>query len=423
MEIKKKVLLLSSEENVTAILRKLLRGSSTAEAESGRAPVAILLGCSARISKNDLDAARSAAFRGGGLPVILFTTESSEQLAIAALRAGITDYFRMPASAPEFDRDLELSIPGKSADGPLERIIGSSQTIQELKSYLLRVAGCSSHVLITGETGCGKELAAELVHAHSMRSAKPLVVVNCAAIPDTLLESELFGFDRGAFTGAHAAQDGKLRLADRGTVFLDEIGDLSPYGQAKLLRVIESGEIQRLGGRKAESIDVRVVAATNRDLETDPGFRKDLFFRLNVAHVHLPPLRERKDDILPIAEHFRKHFDQKFGRCTTGFTASASELMVRHAWPGNVRELRNVIEAGFIELAFDASEVELPAQFRKALDKHQGHSPCELEEILLALSETQWNKSKAAERLQWSRMTLYRKIAQYKIHRARAAAV
>ena len=191
--------------------------------------------------------------------------------------------------------------------------------------------------------------------------------------------------------------------------------------QAKLLRAIESGEIQRLGGRKAQRVDIRVIAATNRDLELDSHFRKDLFFRLNVAQIHLPPLRERKEDILAIAEMFRKEFDRKFARHTTGFTSSARELMLAHAWPGNIRELRNVIESAFIDLARDAFEIAMPTQFSKAVEASRGESRAELERILLTLSETHWNKSRAAERLHWSRMTLYRKMAHYQIRSAAGA--
>ncbi len=275
-----------------------------------------------------------------------------------------------------------------------------------------------SNVLITGETGTGKELAADLIHRRSSRAGKPFVAINCAAIPDSLLESELFGFERGAFTGAHTAQEGKLKLADGGTVFLDEIGDLSPYAQAKILRAIETGEIQRLGGRQARQIDVRVIAATNRNLESDSTFRRDLYFRLNVARIHLPPLRERKEDILPLAEAFRIEFDRKFGCVSRSFVSRARELMLAHNWPGNVRELRNIIEAAFIDPGPNAEgDVDLPSQFRKAV---QGSSGGELERILLALSQTEWNRGLAAKELNWSRMTLYRKMSRYGITRASA---
>jgi transcriptional regulator with PAS, ATPase and Fis domain len=247
------------------------------------------------------------------------------------------------------------------------------------------------------------------------------VCINCAAIPDTLLESELFGYERGAFTGAHVSQDGKLKLADGGTLFLDEIGDMSPYAQAKVLRVIESREIQRLGSHKSQPIDFRLIAATNRDLDSvaqEDKFRRDLFFRLNVARVHLPPLRERKEDILVVAHFFRRENNRKFARDTTGFAARAGQMLIGHAWPGNVRELKNVVEAAFINLEPEARLVELPALFGETVRRKEEIGAGELGRILTALAETHWNKSQAAEKLQWSRMTLYRKMTRYRISKS-----
>ena len=220
----------------------------------------------------------------------------------------------------------------------------------------------------------------------------------------------MFGYEKGAFTGAHFAQQGKLQLADGGTVFLDEIGDLSSSAQAKVLRLLETGEIQRLGASQSQRIDVRFLSATNRDLESDPSFRRDLYFRLNVARVHLPPLRERSHDVLLLADYFRQHFDLKFGYRTTSFTEEAKGYLLRHQWPGNVRELRNLVEAAFIEPGPDGSgALELPARFRQTC----GAPDDERTRILAALTVTHWNRSRAAEQLQWSRMTLYRKMAQH----------
>jgi DNA-binding NtrC family response regulator len=418
MSRKQKILVLAQEQETRTILLRLVAESGIAEADFEGPPGVILFACGARIPKGELKTAQRIA--NGKIPIILITSCGSEELAIEALRCGFSNYLRLPLTAADLSEALRnaLPLPEEPFDGAMEQMIGNSQIIRNLKSYLLKAASCSSNVLITGETGCGKEITAELIHRYSPRRDKPFVAINCAAIPDSLFESELFGFERGSFTGAQAAQDGKLKLADGGTVFLDEIGDLSSYAQAKLLRAIESGEIQRLGGRKPQVIDIRVVAATNRELEHDPNFRKDLFFRLNVARIHLPPLRDRKEDIFNLAESFRAEFDRKFGRRTTGFTSQARELMMTHDWPGNVRELRNVIEAAFIDLAWNALEIELPPPFRKALETAAGVGSGERERILLALSETQWNKSRAAERLHWSRMTLYRKLAQHKISKA-----
>ena len=290
-----------------------------------------------------------------------------------------------------------------------------------IRSYLQRVAQTASNVLITGETGTGKELIAELIHKNSARAAKPMVCINCAAIPDTLLESELFGYERGAFTGAHASQDGKLKMADGSTLFLDEIGDMSAYAQAKMLRVLESKQIQRLGSMKAQQIDFRLIAATNRELDSlakDDGFRRDLFFRLNVARIHLPPLRERKEDILPLADFFRREYNRKFRMETASFTSQAEQALLSHDWPGNVRELKNTIEAAFINMEPEATQVSMPTLFCQVLDRKEEAGVGEVERILLALSQTRWNRSKAAEKLHWSRMTLYRKMARYQISSA-----
>jgi DNA-binding NtrC family response regulator len=414
MKIRPRILVLSEDRAIRATLLRLVADADVDEVRLHGDPAVILIGCGARLCASDLASARAVSQVGRNVPIVLVTSQSSEELAIEALRAGITNYLRLPLTPAELAQELE-SIAGVAPPGRhMDRMIGVSQALEEVRRYLYRAASCASNVLITGETGTGKELAADLIHRHSPRAARPLITVNCAALPDNLIESELFGFERGAFTGAHAAQDGKFKLADGGTVFLDEVGDLSAWAQAKVLRAIETGEIQRLGGRKPQRVDVRIIAATNRDLETDGGFRKDLYFRLNVARVELPPLRQRKDDILPLAEAFRGEFDKKFGCRTKAFTAGARQLLLAHRWPGNVRELRNIVEAAFIDPGPDAaSEIEMPPRFREAL--RGAATEGELERILLALSRTQWNKSRAADELHWSRMTLYRKMARHKI--------
>ena len=206
-----------------------------------------------------------------------------------------------------------------------------------VKAYLRKLAVVDSHVLITGETGTGKELTAQYIHQHSARYSKPFIAINCAAIPDGLLESELFGYEKGAFTGAHTAYAGKLKLADGGTVFLDEIGDMSPYTQAKILRVIESKEVYPLGAKRSVPLDIRVIAATNCDLENlvaKKDFRQDLYFRLNVARVKLPPLRDRKEDIECLVTYYLQVFNEQFGRKISGFTEEALGITasLRLAW-------------------------------------------------------------------------------------------
>ncbi len=298
-------------------------------------------------------------------------------------------------------------------------IVGNSLEIWKLKTYLRKVAATDSHVLITGETGTGKELAAQYIHQHSPRGTKPLVTINCAALPDGLLESELFGYDRGAFTGAVASYAGKLKLAEGGTVFFDEIGEMSPYAQAKILRVIESKEVYPLGGRHSIPVNVRIIAATNRNLDGKTGnygFRQDLYFRLNVARIKLPPLRDRREDIPLLIDHFVDQFRVKSGRNIAGFTDEAMEMLKRSDWPGNVRELMNLIERIFIDPPAEKIDVSDLADTMQSTQAHpRAGGPEERELLLYTLSQTNWNKSQAAERLQWSRMTLYRKIAKYHI--------
>jgi DNA-binding NtrC family response regulator len=396
-----------------------LRSSGLVDLDHDRPPDFICLACSGSLCAQDIDAARKVS-GGKPVPIVLMTSKGSEDLAVQALRYGVREYLRMPFSRHELEAVIAFLQPPARTQGLIEgeRMVGRSLAVQGIKAYIERLARTSSNVLITGETGTGKELIAELIHQNSPRAHRPLVCINCAAIPDTLLESELFGYERGAFTGADVARDGKLKFADGGTLFLDEIGDMSPYAQAKLLRVIEGREVYRLGGHKAQPVDFRLVAATNRDLDS-PGmedkFRRDLFFRVNVARIHLPPLRERKEDILAVADCFRKENNRKFGRETSGFTAAAEQTLLAHDWPGNIRELKNVIEAAFINLSPESTAVELPALFREPIGRKNEIGVPELDRILGALSETHWNKSQAAEKLHWSRMTLYRKMLRYRI--------
>jgi len=280
-------------------------------------------------------------------PVIVVAAEGSESLAVAALRSGASDYLVHPIS----DTALSSAVARQQASNPLLLVgetdlidggimVGDSAAMQSIQGDIRSIASCDSNVLITGETGTGKELVASLIHRNSRRSAKPLVCINCAAIPDTLLESELFGYERGAFTGAATTYQGKLKAADGGTVFFDEIGDLSPFAQAKLLRLIETKEVQRLGGSKTHRVDIRIVAATHRDLDSmavEDRFRRDLYFRLNVARIHIPALRDRRPDIALIAKHTVESLNRKLGVDVQGFDEETLWHLVRYEWPGNVR--------------------------------------------------------------------------------------
>ena len=371
-----------------------------------------------RDSVNKLDAIKSLRNKGVHAPCIVITNESSEDLAVAALRSGANDYVK---SIDELAAALER-LPAKANDLNNEPIVGSHNATQAVRRYLDRAAITTSTVLITGETGTGKELAASYIHQNSYRRDNAFVSVNCAAMPDTLLESELFGYERGAFTGADGARDGKWKQADGGTLFLDEIGEMSPSAQAKILRVLDNREVCRLGGSKTQRVDVRVVAATNQEIEKlveEKKFRADLYFRLNVARLHLPPLRERRSDIPLLVSHYVHQMNMKFRRKITGFDNEAMDKLNRYDWPGNVRELKNLVEAAFIELPEDCLDLAaLPMAIRARLAAMRDMPVEERQQLLGALVKTDWNVSQAAAQLQLSRMTLYRKMAKYHIVRS-----
>lgn len=413
------VRVISEAIDVRGRLLLLLREMEDVQASEVGIPDLVCIGCDRQLSLRDLQRARKSSY-GIKVPIVLVAWNGSEELAITALRYGIDDYIRGVNARAELPRLLlSLSqVHPQASIASCELLVGESAFIRGARDYIHRVAQTSSNVLVTGETGTGKDLVAKLIHRNSSRADKALVCINCAAIPDALLESELFGAERGAYTGAEATHDGELKAADGGTAFLDEIGDMSPYAQAKILRVIETHEVHRLGGGRSQHVDFRVVAATNRNLEVlsqEGQFRRDLFFRLNVARIHLPPLRDRPEDLLPLAHHFREEFNRSFGRKTQGFTPRSEQAIVNYSWPGNVRELRNLIEASFITLDPDSEEVDMPNFFCSAVEGENLPDPSEVDRILRALSESGWNKSKAADLLNWSRMTLYRKMDRYGI--------
>lgn len=351
---------------------------------------------------------------------------SSEDLVIAALHAGAQRYVKEPWTAPMLQSAVAVLLPVGAGGAAVadrlvggERLLGRSLAMRQLRTRLARVAPASSNVLILGETGTGKELVAELIHLNGVRSAKPFVCINTAAIPDALLENELFGHERGAFTGATTTQGGKLAAAHGGTVFLDEIGDVSLAIQAKLLRAIENKSIYRLGGTRSVQLDFRIIAATNGDLEraTSEGrFRKDLYYRLNVVRVELPPLRDRVDDIPLLIGHYLLRFNRELGRLVRGLSPRAMETLCAYHWPGNVRELRNVVEALLVNLAPETTGVvDVPPEVMRRLAFAVGAPTSERERLLSALAATNWNKTKAATQLHISRMTLYRKMHQHSV--------
>ncbi len=306
-------------------------------------------------------------------------------------------------------------------------LIGESPALKVIESQIRRVAPTHATVLIRGESGSGKELVARAIHMTSPRHAGPFVCLNCAAITESLLESELFGHEKGAFTGATEKMIGKFEAADQGTIFLDEIGEMPPSTQSKFLRVLEGHQFERLGGNNKIQVDVRVVAATNRALEEavrSGDFRKDLFYRLQVVEVRVPPLRERPTDIPLLAEHFRKRFVDEIGRKVKGFTKAALDKLQQHNWPGNVRELRNVIERAVALSGGD--ELDAPDIWISSIDVGGSgkfpamFTPMSLEEmekrqIFATLNHTDWNKSRTAEILGIERSTLDRKIKAYEL--------
>jgi len=291
--------------------------------------------------------------------------------------------------------------------------------MSHLRNYIPKVARSDAHVLITGATGTGKERVAAAIHGTSPRRSQPFLCVNCAAIPDALFESEFFGFEQGAFTGAHEAYQGKLRIASGGTIFLDEIGEMTMSAQAKILRVLESREVFPLGGRRVSTVNVRFVAATNQDLEplvAERKFRQDLFYRLNVARLHLPALKDRKEDIPDLLTHFLQQFNQRYQLRIEGATGELLDCLLSYEWPGNVRELRNLVEAVFIDppdrwISLD----DLPDYFRRIFSRYRVDTLPERDRLVSILEQTNWNKKKAAREMNWSRMTLYRKISKYRL--------
>ena len=318
-------------------------------------------------------------------------------------------------------------------------IIGGSPKMQEVFDLVKKVADCDSTVLITGETGTGKGLVAKAIHQYSNRKNKPFISINCGAIPESLLESELFGHVRGAFTGATVSKSGKFELANGGTIFLDEIGDMSPDLQVKVLKVLEEGEFEQVGGATTLKVNVRVVAATHRDLPEEVkngNFREDLFYRLYVIPIGLPALRDRRSDIPYLASYFMQMSNQKNNRKINGISDGAMQVMLNYSWPGNVRELRNVLERLVVLIGSGKiSANDLPKELNAANGYASpqaieisddgiclNHAVTEFEKdlILQSLEKTKWVKNKAAKLLQLNRTTLVEKIKRHRIQQSSA---
>ncbi|MFV8987759.1 sigma 54-interacting transcriptional regulator [Serratia fonticola] len=368
------------------------------------------------------------------IPILIMTAYSNVESAVEAIKAGAYDYLTKPLDFDTLQLTLARALEHtslKSENQDLKQrlrfdqqnFIGRSEPMRKLLEMIAMIAPSEATVLISGESGTGKELIARAVHANSLRKERPLVSINCAALSESLLESELFGHEKGAFTGADRRREGRFMEADQGTLFLDEIGEVSPLMQAKLLRAIQEREIQRVGSNQTLSVDVRLIAATNRDLLADVEagrFRQDLYYRLNVVTVDSPPLRARSEDIPLLAMHFLAKFAERNRKPVKGFTPLAMDMLLKYPWPGNVRELENSVERGVILLSGDfISEKELPLSISQCVDVQpdrqcgQAIQPLEQVEkqaILAALEQTAGNKTEAAKQLGITRKTLLAKL-------------
>ncbi len=411
-----------------------------------------------------LDFIRQVHPQRSHLPIILMTADGTVELAIEATKSGAFDYLLKPFNPPTFFETIEKALQASrfmfkkvsigetlasaSTSGPV--MLGRCRSMQEIYKEIGRVAALPVTVLIRGETGTGKELIARAIYQHSDRSSKPFIAVNCAAIPETLLEAELFGAEKGAYTGAHARRIGRFEQANGGTIFLDEVGEISLSTQAKLLRVLQERKVQRIGGNEEISIDVRLIAATNRNLEKaieERHFREDLFYRLSVMALRVPTLRDRKEDIPQIARHFLKRYAHEFGIDSPSISDEAIEFLKNHPWPGNIRQLENTIRKALLEarsftvqpyhlhIPSDETVIEISPQpkekkshswieklLNESLDKPEGSlyqeviAAVEKELFHKVLEKLNGNQAKASRLLGISRLTLRQKLIQYQIH-------
>ena len=384
-----------------------------------------------------------------GVPVIIITGRGSDERVVQAIESGAFWYIEKPLKPPVLkslldrlvamlrDQRAVASLTRELRDaGKLGSLVGASKPMQEVMHQIEMAAPSTASVLITGETGSGKEMAARTIHQLSPRAERPFVAINCSAIPESLMESEIFGHERGAFTGAAERRIGCFELADGGTLLLDEIGEMPAPTQAKLLRVLEDRKVRRLGSKNETPVDVRVLAATNKDPEKAVAsgvLRQDLYFRLNVFHINLPPLREHKDDIPLLVEHILRDVNAKHGKHVRGVGAEVMDIFMSHTWPGNIRELRNVLERASIMCEKDLiSRSALPEEFGRNTAKGPSDlaaikfpvgttvDAMERELILQTLAATGNNKTRAADLLGISLKTLHNKLKEYGTERAEA---
>lgn len=394
MSSKKRVLVVDDELNIRRILQASFdkNGWVALTAESGEEALAILNREEVDCVLTDVtmpglsgyDLQKQVADKYPNLPVVIMTAYGTIPQAIEAIRSGAFEFVTKPFDLDSVKKVVQSTLEGDSAKAKKssrkkqtsgsasKAFIAESPAMKEILEMVEQVADSRATVLVTGESGTGKEVIARLIHTHSNRNENPFVAISCAALPETLLESELFGHEKGAFTGADSAKAGRFELADTGTFFLDEVGDIPMPIQIKLLRVLQEREFERLGATKPTRVDVRLVTATNRDLQeaVDDGlFRLDLLYRLQVVEIHLPPLRERKEDINPLCEHFLAKYSEENGRSLATVSREALDVLENYPWPGNVRELENTMERATVMAKADEVEMlvkHLPSKMRTA---------------------------------------------------------
>jgi two-component system response regulator AtoC len=452
------ILVVDDELNMRLVLKTLLNkeGYEVATASDGLEALKVLKSGDVNVVVTDLKMPR---LDGMGLldrviheypatPVIIITAHGTVATAVDALKKGAFDYITKPFEQDELKRVIHKAIKTRQLNedelvfspDEVDRqgIVGSSEAMQRIYDAIKKVAPAATTVLITGETGTGKELIANAIHRNSPRKNNPFIKINCAAIAENLMESELFGYEKGAFTGAVSTKPGRFELADKGTLFLDEVGELPREMQVKLLRVIQDQEFERVGGLRTIKVDVRLIAATNRNLLQDVKdgiFREDLYYRLNVFHTQVPPLRERKEDILPLAVYFIEKFNKKLDRTVMHVDSRVKEIFVRYGWPGNIRELENLIERLVLMAGGDTIVLEeIPAELKLAASAPQVSRPDGLEKpfkdvmkshmeevekqaIVQCLEECGGNVTKAAQRLGLSRKGLQLKMIKYNLRK------
>ncbi len=373
--------------------------------------------------------------------VVMITAYATVHTAVQAMKIGAYDYLVKPFNPEEISMLIKRLIESQELKKEISYLrkelkkqyqfhdlISKSSKMQEIFELSRTIAKSNSNILILGESGTGKELLARAIHNESLRAAGPFIPVSCVALTETLLESELFGHEKGAFTDAIAQKKGKFELADGGTIFLDEIGDISPKLQLSLLRVLQEKEFTRVGGTRPIKVDVRIIAATNRDLKKaveEGKFRDDLYYRLNVISIEIPPLRERKEDIPVLVRHFIEKFNIEMGKKIERISEEALDILMKYDWPGNVRELENVIERAMVitkDNFIKAEELHLSPQVMKEKDtstplEEKTLKAIERQHILRILDENNWNIQKSAEVLGIDRVTLYNKIKKYNLKR------